>query len=243
MRISLLVKLKEPWCMLCIVYCILLCCVWQVDSYGDEAPIVRCGMPTPALWDMSQKPKIYMTNNLRKRVGAFEFARGKPITIRGRILDEKCEPVKWAVVQIWHADAGGNRRFNIPEFTYVNDSSLYSDKNHFTGSDNYEQEDEAVDPFFVGSGSSTTDNAGAYTFHTIMPGSIDRTIRPHIWMNISGRELNEFYTVMLFPEHSNQVTFLGKDLNEESMKLLTCKKIADQEYYFEIVLQSRYNNE
>jgi protocatechuate 3,4-dioxygenase, beta subunit len=72
---------------------------------------------------------------------------GERMVLGGRLLDEDGRPVRRALVELWQANASG--RYAHPG----------------------DQHDAPLDPNFTGFGRTFTDDAGAYRFITIKPGS------------------------------------------------------------------------
>lgn len=101
---------------------------------------------TPSVLPIKELPAdVVSSNNLRRHPGKPDLASGFPILLRGRILDMHCVPVVGARITVWQADANG---------VYVSEST----------------EDNPVDPHFLGAGVSYTDNAGWYSFVSVLPG-------------------------------------------------------------------------
>jgi protocatechuate 3,4-dioxygenase alpha subunit len=82
-------------------------------------------------------------------------ARGRPIEIHGRVLQEDDAPLENLVVEIWQADASGIYRHP-------------GDPKH-----------AQADPDFFGWGRAATDREGRYRFRTIMPGAREGRA-PHV---------------------------------------------------------------
>ena len=108
---------------------------------------------------------------------------GRPFRFAIRVLDEDCEPIPGAAVEIWHTDASG-------------DYSEYTDGN--TG------KDEAEGTTFC-RGIQTAGDDGIVEFHTLYPGWYDsRAIHIHTTVYIDGRDtltaqlyFDEAYTEMV----------------------------------------------
>ncbi|WP_339048741.1 protocatechuate 3,4-dioxygenase [Candidatus Mesenet endosymbiont of Phosphuga atrata] len=101
---------------------------------------------TPESYDLENKPEEFnSSNNLRRKAGSADIAKGELIYIRGKVTDINCVPVQNAVVFIWQADANGI-------YQNIKDASN-------------------ADPNFLGSGKYITNNMGYYNFITVMPGN------------------------------------------------------------------------
>lgn len=114
--------------------------------------------------------------------GHTERAKGEVILVRGRILDDNCQPVKNALVEIWSANTHGRYHHERDE------------------------NPKPLDPNFQGWGEMLTNEAGEYGFKTIKPGAYAwgnpedpkewRT--PHIHFKVSRRGYHEVITQMYF---------------------------------------------
>ena len=258
-------KMLPLFKIICTISCVISIFVLEMTTIAvavtleDDVVPFQCPL-TPVLWNLKNKPPIYKTNMLRKRVGAASFARGKFIHIYGRILDNSCVPLIQATVEIWHADSKGHLRYNIPEQSNtLTDLDLYSNTNSFSVLSAKEEiiENDKVDQNFSGSGAVTTDNMGYYHFYTVMPGALAHDI-PKIFFSINHRQVPMFETVMNFPktarsnENASKKTSIRQGVDSERSKLLTAKledtsptKTSEQDmepddiYRFDIVLDTR----
>ncbi len=77
---------------------------------------------------------------------AARVARGEPIEIHGRVVQEDGKPLHNLIVEIWQADASGI--FGHPA----------------------DPRAAQADPGFLGWGRTATDRDGAYRFRTVLPG-------------------------------------------------------------------------
>jgi protocatechuate 3,4-dioxygenase alpha subunit len=106
-------------------------------------------------------------------------ARGEPILLRGRVLQEGGGPCVNAVLEAWQADAAG--RFRHPLDPGWRDA----------------------DPDFLGWGRAWTDGEGAFAFRTVRPGAYHDTAgprAPHIDLAILGSGImRRLVTTMFFP--------------------------------------------
>ncbi|QXD23537.1 hypothetical protein F7C95_16655 [Opitutia bacterium ISCC 51] len=143
--------------------------------------------------------------------GHTERAKGEVIRIRGKILDEDCNPVPGVFIEIWQANAAG--RYNHVE-----------DKNP-----------APLDPNFQSFGQTVSDDKGNYGFKTIKPalyplsflhdGEADEEAgyrTPHIHFKISMRGYHELITQCYFPgEPLNEPDILLSNLSVEEQERLT----------------------
>lgn len=129
-------------------------------------------------------------NDLTIIPGKFIRAEGQIIYIKGKVLDEGCNVIEGANVEIWQACATG--RYNNLKDT--NPAPL--------------------DPNFKYWGETFTDNKGEYIFKTIIPGAYpaapgwDRP--PHIHFRVAKLGFNELIT---------QSYFKGDPLNDKDLIL------------------------
>jgi protocatechuate 3,4-dioxygenase, beta subunit len=107
---------------------------------------------------------------------------GERILVTGRVLDERGQPVRNALLEVWQANAAGR-------YIHLRD-----------------QHPAPLDPNFSGAGRILTDDNGAYRFTTIKPGAYPwrnhhNAWRPaHIHFSVFGRNfLERMVTQMFFP--------------------------------------------
>jgi protocatechuate 3,4-dioxygenase beta subunit len=143
--------------------------------------------------------------DLTRLTGHDGAADGVVIRVQGRVLDEACQPVAGALVDLWQADANG--RYSHP-----------ADPNP-----------APRDPNFQGWGQAVTDAAGAYSFRTIKPAAYPLAFldgqpdaskgyrTPHIHFRVSKRGFRELATQMYFE---------GEKLNESDLVL---KRVPEAE--------------
>ncbi len=129
-------------------------------------------------------------------VGKSGVASGEIILVRGRVVDNNCNPVAGALVEIWQANTHGR-------YSHEGDAN---NKN-------------PLDAFFEGWGEMQTNEIGEYGFKTIKPASyqIGRDAEdpedwrtPHIHFRVSRRGYHEIVTQMYFP---------GEKLNDSDIVL------------------------
>jgi protocatechuate 3,4-dioxygenase beta subunit len=107
---------------------------------------------------------------------------GERIVISGRVLDERGQPIRNALIEVWQANAAGR---------YHHDADRHA---------------APLDPNFTGAGRTLTDDDGGYRFITIKPGAYpwqnhDNAWRPaHVHFSIFGRTFAQrLVTQMYFP--------------------------------------------
>lgn len=190
---------------------------------SQDSILVNQCPTTPEVWQLIPAPTIEKSNNLRRRTGSAEFAKGDFIILEGRITDSNCVPIADALIQVWHAN-------NLGIYEHVKGNYSKKDKN------------------FVGSGSTITDTLGYYRFLTIFPGSTNGDA-PHINFTIQHKDFFPFETSMYFENHALNQTdpILNKEVDQQKHYLLVAKaeKInknnqeEDIKYRFDITLEGK----
>jgi protocatechuate 3,4-dioxygenase beta subunit len=170
-----------------------------VLCYANAELINECEI-TPQIWLDVTPPPMQKTNNLRRLVGASEFAKGVPILLEGTVVDELCVPISNAIVEIWQADSKG-------EITYKTTGGEKGDKN------------------FAGTGTFITDNMGNYRFITIMPGPISQSRAPHINIRVKHRDFQPLESIIYFDNSHLNVkdSILNKEVKASKRNLLIAK--------------------
>ncbi len=156
---------------------------------------------TPEISLLEEIPEINKSNNLRRIIGASEFAEGLPIIITGFVMDSNCVPISDVVVEIWHNNSKGG------SYTALQDDSLKKDE------------------YFANSGSTITDNMGRYHFLTILPGSAHPNDAPKVYFRLKSKEIGQFETLMLFDnQFLNDNDSLLKKQNLKTTKAILIAK-------------------
>jgi protocatechuate 3,4-dioxygenase beta subunit len=167
------------------------------------------------------------TNNLRRKTGSGFVAKGEPIYVSGRVLDENCFPIKDATVRIWQANSFG--RYNHKK-----------DK-----SDNF------LDEHFLGHGATKTDNNGEFTFLTVFPGTNKKKSAPRVHFYVTAPGLKPLKTEMYFPEQPGNYSDTKLKKRKSLLDSLSAKTEfqttdtkfraetieGDMVYYFSMVLR------
>ncbi|SBO30276.1 dioxygenase family protein [Anaplasma phagocytophilum] len=141
-----------------------------------DSVLVNC-VETPGINDTkdNHRPDVFnLSNNLARRVGSADVARGKVIYLVGRVTDAHCTPLTNVNVFIWQADSRGV----------------------YAGHRGYDKK-------FLGSGKATTDNLGNFGFITVVPGG-NSDSDPVIHFLIKHPAFPEFQTDMFFEGIGNQ---------------------------------------
>lgn len=192
------------------------------DKLTDEVITIGCPL-TPQIWELESFPESNPTNNLRRKQGSPEFAVGDFITIEGRIVDSNCVPVEGAIVEIWQTNALGINQHETNDY-------------------------KKIDPNFLESGSTLTDNLGHYSFLTILPGAAG-VHAPHINFRVTHEDFMPMETTMFFENQSLNLKdpILINEIDATQRHLLVAKgekinKNSLEEginYHFDITLEGK----
>jgi protocatechuate 3,4-dioxygenase beta subunit len=149
-------------------------------------------------------------------------AQGTPIEVSGRVTDERGEPVRKALIEVWQANCWG--KYEHPDDTT----------------------DAPLDPHFKGWGRMLTDAHGRYRFRTIKPGAYpnpgyDDWMRPpHIHYSIfAAGVMQRLITQMYFPDEGlNDIDPILNGIEDlEARASLIAVRKAPELYEFNIVLR------
>jgi protocatechuate 3,4-dioxygenase beta subunit len=146
----------------------------------SKALAAACGL-TPAQTPGPFYPgenKFHVDNDLTAIPGHAARAAGQVVYVKGKVLDQNCNPVENANVEIWQA--------------------CHTGKYNNSGDSNT----AVLDPNFKYCDEVTTDKNGEYSFKTILPGAypadVDWTRPPHIHFKITRLGYVELVTQMYF---------------------------------------------
>ena len=142
------------------------------DNISDECketPILELG-PYAV---MKYRKQADHDIDLTQIEGNSHIADGQIITVFGKITDKYCNPLKFAIVEIWQANHYG-------KYHHEYDKSEYKD-----------------DPNFQGWGQAITNEQGEYKFKTIYPAPYGGRAR-HIHFKVSRRDYHELTTQLFF---------------------------------------------
>lgn len=143
--------------------------------------------------------------------GREKIALGEIVLLKGVVLNELCQPVSGALVEIWQACASG--KYNHP-----------GDPNP-----------AILDPDFQYWGQALSNEKGEYTLKTIKPGAYlanQNWMRPpHIHIKVHLRGFHELTTQIYFAEENllNKEDLILKQLDPGQQESVTIKFSADQE--------------
>lgn len=150
-------------------------------------------------------------------------AEGQVFHVRGRVLDDDCQPIPEALVEIWQANARGR---------YAHER----DPNPAT-----------PDPHFQGWGRTLTATDGSYGFKTIKPGAYpfgpDQMRTPHIHFKVARRGFHELITQMYWAgEELNAKDFYVQRLSDAERSRVvirpeTVDGVSAPVLHFDITLQ------
>ncbi|MBK1878822.1 protocatechuate 3,4-dioxygenase [Pelagicoccus mobilis] len=165
--------------------------------------------------------------DLTRVKGRKKRAKGKVVNVRGRILDQNCEPLAGVMVEVWQANAAGR-------YSHEKDTNP-----------------APLDPNFQSWGQTTTDQDGYYGFKTIKPGAYplnpergENSPRrpPHIHFRVAKRGYHELVTQCYFPgEALNETDSIFQALSKkEQKKLILVAQDSPKEaiYHLDLHLQA-----
>lgn len=141
--------------------------------------------------------------DLTRVAGVDGAAAGERIVVRGRVLNQECQPVAGALVEIWQANTHG--RYDHPD----DDSGI------------------EFDPNFQYWARVTTGPGGTYSFKTVLPGLYPGRTR-HIHYRVSAPNFRTLTTQLYFkgePKNSSDGIYMS--LTSAQRRLVTTDLVAD----------------
>src|SRR5579859_721136 len=158
----------------------------------DATPGMELG-PFPPIKSRTQPDHDVDLTRIEGQPG---IADGEILEVSGRIVDENCNPLNSAIVEIWQA-------------------------NHY-GKYNHEYDPKGQhDPHFQGWGQVITKEDGKYRFITVIPGMYDSRA-PHIHFKISRRGYHEKVTQLYFEgEPRNRTDGIYNALTHQEQRIIT----------------------
>jgi len=186
--------------------------------------LVNCHL-TPSIPAPEHYPgveNIPTTNDLRRKTGSAVIAKGQPMRLIGRVVDENCVPVADAKVEIWQANFYGYYQDEAKKIDEVNDEN------------------------FLGAGEYITNNLGQFDFISIKPGALGWKA-PQIHIKITKEGFDEVNTTLYFedePKTDSDPAFakLTPDIQKlliARRRLLEDKKDPEIYYYFDVALRGK----
>jgi protocatechuate 3,4-dioxygenase beta subunit len=137
---------------------------------------------------------VYLNDSLTPATGTITY-------ISGRVLNSSGDPIRGALIELWHADANGN---------YIYSTSA--------------ARNPAADPNFAGFGQFLTGSNGAYLFRTIKAGLYNgRTRHMHFGITVPG-QLTRFTTQLYWnevPTTSSGVAWSTTNTNDSVLSGVT----------------------
>jgi protocatechuate 3,4-dioxygenase beta subunit len=171
--------------------------------------VVSMCRPYPENEDKTSYPAQFnITNNLARAQdnGLYE-AEGQKIIIYGRVLDRNCLPVSDAKIYIWQANKEGYVQYPIAK------------------PNNFPHHQKWIDPNFIGTGITNSDNLGRFQFITIMPGSFTK-VTPHIHFIVKHDKLESLSSKFYLVKGKQKIIY---DTDEDNkLFTLTKRQIIDQ---------------
>jgi protocatechuate 3,4-dioxygenase beta subunit len=144
---------------------------FTLPGYLAEALTLTPQQTQGPFYPLANNIPIEKDNDLTRINDSLTTATGIITYVSGRVLDSNGNPIKNALVELWHADNGGN-------YTYSTSAAR----------------NPAADPNFAGFGQFLTGSSGAYRFRTIRAGLYPGRTRHFHWgVTVPGR-LTRFTT-------------------------------------------------
>ena len=166
-------------------------------------------------------PEIFHTsNNLLRSEGDILEYNTNIITLKGTLRDKNCAPIQDAKIYLWQVDQKGKYCYKILRNKF---------KNHGV-------KDNPVE-LFQGSGISSTDNEGSFSFITIFPGSFESE-HPHVNLLITHPTLGSLQTKLYLKQYRSNISSI-QDRKLNGYPLSTPDK--DNVYRFQIILSTEKN--
>jgi len=146
-------------------------------------------------------------------------AKGRIITIEGKVTNTEGKPIESAMVDLWQANAAG--RYRHPHDTNT----------------------APLDPLFQGWAIVPSGQMGKFKFKTIIPGKYPAssawTRPPHIHFKVTKLGYHDVITQMYFPGEALNVSdlLLIKKTKSEQEQMTAKRDLLDKDrYYYSIVL-------
>lgn len=164
------------------------------SQYQPPAAVTRMATgcrPTPSLGVVNYPgaENIPHGNNLVLPAGKSIEADGQKLVLSGRILDNRCMPIKDAQIEIWQADPFG-------KWFLATRADLAT-----------------PNPVFAGAGRTLSTSTGDFVFYTLFPAAVNKRA-PFINIKVKVRGMKELNTQLFFANDSRN----GEDAIYNRMK-------------------------
>lgn len=159
-------------------------------------------------------PHLSNDNDLTYVNGKLGKAEGQVAIVKGRVLDNNCEPISGASIIIWQASATG-------KYNHNGDGQNEDFRHPITG----KIIKRKLDPNFQFWGRAVSNIKGEYVFKTIVPGFYPADVQggwyrpPHIHFLISAMGYNQLVTQMYFNSSRIADNDFIQDLNQKDYLL------------------------
>lgn len=204
------------------------------DIFNNPSVFLQSSLACPVTPSLKEKDPMQPTNfntsnNARRKTKSPDVAEGHIIYVKARVRDINCVPIQGAVVKLWQANSFGGFNHDLKN----------TDPNY--------------DSDFVGTATAISDNTGALSFITILPGRVSLQYAPNIDLVVTHNSFPNLSTKYFFPENRfNQDDGRFMSLDPVGRELLTGillpvnpNNLAEGYYYLiDIVLNgvSRFRN-
>src|ERR1022692_592719 len=161
---------------------------FTLKSYLAEALTISPSVTQGPYYPLANNIPLDKDNDLLYLDDNLTAATGKITCLTGRVLDSSGDPIKGALVELWHADNGGN---------YIYSASA--------------SRNPAADANFQGFGQFLTGSSGQYKFRTVKAGLYNGRARHyHLAVTIPG-QLTRYCTQLFWNETAYVLNSNGND--------------------------------
>jgi protocatechuate 3,4-dioxygenase beta subunit len=176
-------------------------CGFTLPGYLAEALTLTPQATQGPFYPLAKNIPLDKDNDLVQLDDSLTAAAGVVSYVSGRVLDSSGNPIRGALVELWHADAAGN-------YTYSNSAARNA----------------GADPNFAGFGQYLTGAEGTYKFRTIKAGLYaGRTRHFHFGITIPG-QLRRWTTQLFWnevPKDSNGSVWQTTNANDSVLNGIT----------------------
>ena len=166
----------------------------------DELPLTPIQTEGPFYPETTIEQQLFNDNDLSRKLGNHEFAKGQQTIVNGVVKDRAGKPLKGSVVEIWQACTSGR---------------------YFHSRD--EKNPSLLDNNFQFWGRAITGEDGKYSFKTIIPGMYPGRTGRHLHFRVDSTGHKRLSTQCYFSEYGedNNRDGIYRSLDPGERKLVT----------------------